>query len=116
MQAEDKVEFYPLKFKSLLKEKVWGGTRIAARFDRGIPADRLIGEIWLVWDQLSVSNGPFQGKTLAELVHRYPVSLLGSQADFNQSPAFPLLIKILDASQKLSVQVHPAIGCGVICS
>ena len=107
MQAECKIEFYPLKFKSLLKEKVWGGTRIAARFDRGIPTDRLIGEVWLVWDQLSVSNGPFQGKTLAELVHRYPVSLLGSQADLNRSPAFPLLIKILDASQKLSVQVHP---------
>ena len=107
MRSEDKVEFYPLKFKSLPKEKVWGGNRIAARFDRGLPSDRPIGEVWLVWDQLPVSNGPFQGRTLAELVRSYPVSLLGSQADLDQNLAFPLLIKILDANDTLSVQVHP---------
>jgi mannose-6-phosphate isomerase len=107
MRTEGKIEFYPLKFKSLPKEKVWGGSRIAARFDRGLPADRPIGEVWLVWDQLPVSNGPLQGRTLAELVRRYPVSLLGSQAHLEQDPAFPLLIKILDANDTLSVQVHP---------
>ena len=107
MRAENRTELYPLKFKSLPKEKVWGGTRIAARFDRGIPAGRLIGEVWLVWDQLLVSNGAFQGQTLAELVRSYPVSLLGSQAVLDQDPAFPLLIKILDANDTLSVQVHP---------
>jgi mannose-6-phosphate isomerase len=107
VQTEEKVELYPLKFKSLPKEKVWGGSRIAARFDRGIPAGRPIGEVWLVWDQLAVSNGPFQGGTLADLVRSYPVSLLGSQARPGQEPAFPLLIKILDANDTLSVQVHP---------
>ena len=110
MGTEDKVELYPLKFKSLPKEKVWGGTRIAARFDRGIPADRPIGEVWLVWDQLPVSNGPFQGRTLAELVRRYPVSLLGNRVDLDRDAAFPLLIKILDANDTLSVQVHPDDG------
>ncbi|NIV36637.1 MAG: mannose-6-phosphate isomerase [Anaerolineae bacterium] len=107
MPTEEKVELYPLKFKSLPKEKVWGGSRIAARFDRGVPAGRPIGEAWLVWDQLAVSNGPFQGRTLAELVRSYPVSLLGSQAHPGQDHAFPLLIKILDANDTLSVQVHP---------
>ena len=107
MRAEEKIELYPLKFKSLPKEKVWGGTRIAERFGQGIPAGRPIGEVWLVWDQLPVSNGPFQGQTLAQLVRSYPVSLLGRQVDLDQDPAFPLLIKILDANAKLSVQVHP---------
>ena len=73
----------------------------------GIPAGRPIGEVWLVWDQLLVSNGAFQGQTLAELVRTHPVSLLGSQAATGQDPVFPLLIKILDANDTLSVQVHP---------
>ena len=107
MQAENETELYPLKFQSLPKEKVWGGTRIAARFGHGIPAGKLIGEVWLIWDQLLVSNGAFQGQTLAELVRHHPVSLLGSQAILDQDPAFPLLVKILDANDTLSVQVHP---------
>lgn len=107
MRVEDKTGLYPLKFASLPKEKVWGGTRIAARFGQGIPEDRPIGEVWLVWDQLSVINGPLRGRTLAELVRRYPVPILGSLAELDQEPAFPLLIKILDANDTLSVQVHP---------
>jgi mannose-6-phosphate isomerase len=107
MQGENEIELYPLKFRSLPKEKVWGGTRIAARFDGDIPDDRPIGEVWLVWDQLPVTNGPFRGQTLADLVRRYPVSLLGSQSGAGPDPKFPLLIKILDANDTLSVQVHP---------
>jgi mannose-6-phosphate isomerase len=107
MRAENETGLYPLKFQPLPKEKVWGGTRIAARFGQGIPAGKPIGEVWLVWDQLVVSNGTFQGQTLAELVRYYPVSLLGSQAVAEEDPVFPLLIKILDANERLSVQVHP---------
>ena len=107
MQADNDIALYPLKFQSLAKEKVWGGTRIAERFDRGLPADRLIGEVWLLWDQLVVKNGPLQGQTLAELVRRYPISLLGTRAGAAKDPVFPLLIKILDANDTLSVQVHP---------
>jgi len=107
MRSENETELYPLKFQSLPKEKVWGGTRIAARFGQGIPAGRLIGEVWLLWDQLLVSNGAFQGQTLAELVRYHPVSLLGTLAATGQDPIFPLLIKILDANDTLSVQVHP---------
>jgi mannose-6-phosphate isomerase len=107
MRAENETGLYPLKFQPLPKEKVWGGTRIAARFGQGIPAGKPIGEVWLVWDQLVVSNGTFLGQTLAELVRYYPVSLLGSQAVAEEDPVFPLLIKILDANERLSVQVHP---------
>lgn len=107
MQGKNDAVLYPLKFQSLPKEKVWGGTRIAARFGQGLPADRPIGEVWLLWDRLVVSNGPFRGRTLAELVCNYPLPLLGSRALTGQDPAFPLLIKILDANDMLSVQVHP---------
>ena len=107
MQAENEAELYPLKLQPLPKEKVWGGSKIAARFGQRIPAGRPIGEVWLIWDQLVVSNGAFQGQTLAELVRSYPVSLLGTLAATGPDPIFPLLIKILDANDKLSVQVHP---------
>lgn len=107
MHPDNQIELYPLKFHSLPKEKVWGGTRIAERFDRGLPAGRPVGEVWLIWDQLVVSNGPFQGQTLAELVRQHPIELLGVQAGAAPAPVFPLLIKILDANDTLSVQVHP---------
>jgi mannose-6-phosphate isomerase len=107
MRTENESELYPLKFQSLPKEKVWGGSKIAARFGQGIPAGRPIGEVWLIWDQLLVSNGAFKGQTLAELVRSHPISLLGTLAVTGQDPIFPLLIKILDANEKLSVQVHP---------
>jgi len=107
MQSESELALYPLKFQPLPKEKVWGGSRIAERFDRGFPADRPIGEVWLLWDQLVAINGPFQGHTLAELVRQYPAQLLGSRAGEDPDPVFPLLIKVLDANDTLSVQVHP---------
>ncbi|MGD8474480.1 MAG: mannose-6-phosphate isomerase [Anaerolineae bacterium] len=107
MQSENELALYPLKFQPLPKEKVWGGSRIAERFDRGFPADRPIGEVWLLWDQLMAINGPLQGQTLAGLVRQYPLKLLGEQAGAVPDPVFPLLIKILDANDTLSVQVHP---------
>jgi mannose-6-phosphate isomerase len=107
MQSENELALYPLKFQPLPKEKVWGGSRIAERFDRGFPVDRPIGEVWLLWDQLVTINGPFQGHTLADLVRLYPAPLLGAQAGTVPDPVFPLLIKILDANDTLSVQVHP---------
>lgn len=107
MRDESPIELYPLKFRSLPKEKVWGGTRIAGRFNGELPSDRPIGELWLLWDQLVVTNGPFQGRTLADLVRSYPIPLLGGRAGTGSDPKFPLLLKILDANDTLSVQVHP---------
>ncbi len=107
MADEKASQLYPIRLQALSKEKVWGGTRIAARFEHTLPADRPVGEVWILWDQLVVSNGSFRGKKLAELVRDYPVSLLGRRAAAGQEPVFPLLIKFVDASDTLSVQVHP---------
>jgi len=107
MADEKEPQLYPIRVQPLSKEKVWGGTRIAARFEQSLPADRPIGEVWILWDQLVVSNGPFRGTRLAELVRDHPVSLLGRRAITGPEPVFPLLIKFVDASDTLSVQVHP---------
>jgi mannose-6-phosphate isomerase len=101
---------YPLRFRPLLKEKVWGGSRIAESFPQEVPAAGAIGEAWVVWDQLVVDNGVLRGKTLAELVRDDPNSILGERLVAEQHRAFPLLVKILDARETLSVQVHPDDG------
>jgi len=105
---------YPLKFSARAVEKVWGGHKLARLFHQGAPANRLIGEVWAVWDQLLVDNGPLRGKKLASLVRDHPHLLLGTRSCdtaqdrlAGQPPAFPLLVKFLDAQDTLSVQVHP---------
>jgi mannose-6-phosphate isomerase len=100
-------DIYPLRFSVLPKEKVWGGNKIAKLLRQGIPTDRPIGEVWVVWDQLMVDNGVFKGKTLASLVCDHPTSILGSRFATDHTQVFPLLVKILDARETLSVQVHP---------
>jgi mannose-6-phosphate isomerase class I len=79
MRNQREHDLCPLRFIVLPKEKVWGGDRIAELLGRGIPADRPIGEVWVVWDQLRVENGIFAGKTLADLVCKNPLSILGSR-------------------------------------
>jgi mannose-6-phosphate isomerase len=110
MRNQKEHDLYPLRFSVLPKEKVWGGDRIAELLGQGIPADRLIGEVWVVWDQLRVESGALAGKTLADLVRQDPLSILGSWLASDQDPEFPLLVKILDTREMLSVQVHPDDG------
>ncbi|CAA7600113.1 Mannose-6-phosphate isomerase [Acididesulfobacillus acetoxydans] len=99
---------YPLKFLPVYKERVWGGHNLARLLGRKLPKDK-IGESWdLCCHQNGMSivaNGHLRGKTLAELMAEYKEELMGKAYD----PAgyFPLLIKIIDANNKLSVQVHP---------
>jgi mannose-6-phosphate isomerase len=110
MRNQNRQDLYPLRFSVLPKEKVWGGARMAELFGQGIPADRPIGEVWVVWDQLRVENGISVGKTLASLVRRDPLSILGSRLASAEDAVFPLLVKILDTRETLSVQVHPDDG------
>lgn len=110
MRNQNEHDLYPLRFSVLPKEKVWGGARIAELFGPGIPADRPTGEAWVVWDQLRVESGVSAGKTLASLVRRDPLSFLGSRLAGDPDPAFPLLVKVLDTRETLSVQVHPDDG------
>jgi mannose-6-phosphate isomerase len=107
MQNQNENELYPLRFSPLLKEKVWGGAKIAKRFQQEVPAGQAIGEAWVVWDQLAVENGALRGKRLADLVRDDPDSILGQRLVARHQHIFPLLVKILDAQETLSVQVHP---------
>jgi mannose-6-phosphate isomerase len=100
---------YPLKFNAVLKEKIWGGHRLEPLV--GAPAtDKAIGEAWLVHEDSTVAEGPYTGRTLAELVRAHPAELLGTLGSgfvVDGVARFPLLAKFLDANEWLSIQLHP---------
>lgn len=102
-------ELYPLTFTPIYKPKVWGGTSLAQVFDRKLPTDN-IGESWDVaahpHGMSIVDRGKLAGKSLADLLLTYRAELVGS-AGLNPEGKFPLLLKLIDAQDKLSVQVHP---------
>ena len=89
-------------------ERIWGGSKLAELFGKNLPANKSIGESWEIVDrpeaQSVVANGPFKGKTLHELWSQHRKEVFG---DVPEAPRFPLLIKLLDAREKLSLQVHP---------
>jgi mannose-6-phosphate isomerase len=89
-------------------ERIWGGRKLAELFRKNLPPNKPIGESWEIVDrpeaQSVVSNGPLRGKTLHELWSQYRTDIFGQLPD---TPRFPLLIKLLDAQEKLSLQVHP---------
>lgn len=102
------MKLYPLKTKPIFKQRIWGGQKLKDVFGKDLPAGQKIGESWeladLPEDKSTLANGEFQGQTLVQLIEQYPEEMVGS-TDF-PSP-FPLLIKLLDAQDVLSVQVHP---------
>jgi mannose-6-phosphate isomerase len=89
-------------------ERIWGGRRLEDRFGKNLPPRAQIGESWEIVDraeaQSVVARGPLKGKTLHELWTKDRSSIFGDVPDV---PRFPLLIKLLDAHEKLSLQVHP---------
>lgn len=104
----DTLHYYPMLLKPRFKDYLWGGDRIVKAFHK-VDAPSPLAESWEVSDrkdeQSIIENGPYHGKTLHELFE-----ILGSQAllGYEGAHAFPLLIKILDAKERLSVQVHPS--------
>lgn len=100
---------YPLTFHPIFKERVWGNRKIEELYHKPLPAKVPIGESWEISDHdkdLSIiANGPLAGKTLHWLVENHARELFGDVKPL--SGHFPLLIKILDAQEKLSLQVHP---------
>jgi mannose-6-phosphate isomerase len=99
----------PLTFEPLFMERVWGGRRLAELFGKPLPADVTVGESWELVDrpeaQSVVAAGEFAGRTLGELWHsELHADLFGREA---HGERFPLLVKLLDCTQTLSVQVHP---------
>ena len=99
---------YPLKFRPIYKQRIWGGQKLREVFDKDIPPFEKIGESWeladLPDDKSIVTNGELAGQTLSSVIVKYPGEITG---DENFSGPFPLLIKFLDAEDILSVQVHP---------
>jgi mannose-6-phosphate isomerase len=100
---------YPLTFKPILKERVWGGRNLERLFHKPLPPGAPIGESWEISDRPGdasvIANGPLAGRDLRWLMENHAGELLGEQHRTVQR--FPLLIKILDAHEKLSLQVHP---------
>lgn len=98
-----------LRFDPIYKDYIWGGTRIAERYGRaGTP--KCCAESWEISAHPDgpsrVADGPLAGETLAALTERFGRELLGRRAP--EERRFPLLFKLIDAHDKLSVQVHPS--------
>jgi len=100
-------EFYPLLLERELVYRMWGGQRIATWLQSPQPYPTHIGETWEVFDTNRIRNGALAGQTLAEATRHYGAQLIGTRAFERYGADFPLLIKFIDANEKLSLQVHP---------
>ncbi|MDI3327622.1 MAG: mannose-6-phosphate isomerase, class I [Alicyclobacillaceae bacterium] len=98
------MDAYPLRFHPVFKERIWGGSRLRS-LGYQIPSDRT-GEAWVISDHdhgpSPVADGPLAGRRIAEIMREYP-HWFGDVA----WERFPLLVKVIDAADDLSVQVHP---------
>jgi mannose-6-phosphate isomerase len=101
---------YPLRFAPIYQYRPWGGRRLAKLLSTPLPGDDPVGEAWLLSDRDDsasvVADGPLEGKTVAQLLQQFPQQMLGKLA--GHYSRFPLLLKFLDVSKTLSVQVHPS--------
>jgi mannose-6-phosphate isomerase len=101
---------YPLKFTPILKDKIWGGTKLKTLFGKPAHTDKL-GESWELsgyeGDESIVTNGFLSGNNLAELIEIYMGELVGDKIFDSFGQSFPLLFKLIDANENLSIQVHP---------
>src|SRR3954469_25784554 len=100
---------YPLTFHPIFHERIWGGRKLETLYGKPLPPGKVIGESWEISDRADansvVANGPLAGRKLADLMASHREGVMGRA----RSPEgrFPLLIKLLDAHDNLSLQVHP---------
>jgi len=101
---------YPFLFQPIFKERIWGGRSLEKLYGKKLPPTVPIGESWEIsdrpGDESVIANGPLAGKNLHWLMQHHLSELLGD-AKPTKEGRFPLLCKILDAREKLSLQVHP---------
>jgi mannose-6-phosphate isomerase len=104
-------DLYPLRFEPVLKEKIWGGDTLQRHFGKKAGNNKKIGESWeisgLRGDLSIVSNGFLAGNSLEEIIEVYMGDITGDIIYDSFGVEFPLMIKLLDAREVLSIQVHP---------
>lgn len=104
------MKLYPLQFEPILKDRIWGGTKLKTYLNKPI-ASEITGESWEIStvenDVSIIANGVFKGKSLNELINDFPEQVLGTKVFEQFGKQFPLLFKYLDAREDLSIQVHP---------
>lgn len=102
---------YPLKFKPILKSMLWGGKKLPHTYGLPVDDNTTVGESFLIsglaQDTSVVANGEYAGQSLVELIDTHQAQLLGSKVYEQHGNRFPLLMKIIDAADDLSIQVHP---------
>jgi mannose-6-phosphate isomerase len=98
----------PLVFEPIFQQRIWGGRKLGKLFGKNLPAGKRIGESWEIVDrpeaQSIVRDGPLADRSLHDLWVNFREEVFGK---VRQTPRFPLLLKLLDAREKLSLQVHP---------
>lgn len=111
MTKKENIEnpLYPLLFEPIYQYRIWGGRRLANLLTAPLP-DGPIGEAWLLSDrddhESLVANGSLKGQSIGQLFKQSQLQLMGKLEGIYNS--FPILLKFLDASEMLSVQVHPS--------
>ncbi|MBX2842526.1 MAG: class I mannose-6-phosphate isomerase [Flammeovirgaceae bacterium] len=104
-------QLYPLKFKTIFKDKIWGGEKINTILGKDFSPLPNCGETWEIsgvnGNVSIVKGGVLEGKTLTELIEEYKGELVGKQIYKKFGNDFPLLVKFIDANEDLSIQVHP---------
>ena len=102
-------KLYPLFLSGVTKSPIWGGTRLPREWNKCAPDGGTVGESWELTvrqkEMCTVENGALSGMTVGALLREYPNELIGNSTTANGE--FPLLIKFIDAADRLSVQVHP---------
>jgi len=102
---------YPIRFRPVLKETLWGGSALRERFGKKAKAGTTVGESWEISGMPGassvVANGFLRGNTLEEIIEVYMGDLVGDAIYEKYGNEFPLLIKFIDARDTLSIQVHP---------
>jgi mannose-6-phosphate isomerase len=102
---------YPIKFKPILKERIWGGNKLMTLLHKESDKTSNIGESWEIsdveGDTSIVVNGSLKGKSLKELLETYKDEFVGRHVYEQFGNKFPLLIKYIDAKEALSIQLHP---------
>lgn len=104
-------KLYPLKFKPIFKDKIWGGHKIKSVLEKDFSPLPNCGEIWVLSgvkdNETLVENGFLAGNNLAELTEIFMDDLLGAPVHNKFGEDFPILVKFIDAADDLSIQVHP---------